>query len=353
MKSFYQLFLLWISIFICTVAGAQSSFVFTGKKIAPGTKMTFQLPVSDGKDSTFIPVTVFNGAKAGPVLGITAGVHGYEYPPIVAAQSITQQLDPQELNGTIILVQIANVPSFLNRSPYVNPQDGKNLNRVFPGKADGTITERIAHLITQEIIAKSDYFLDMHGGDAPEDLRPYGAYYHSEAFPEASEKGKAMALAMGFDHIVVFNIAKERVLQPSVYCSQEAFHRKIPAVDIECGRMGVAGKAEVTQIEQAVFSLLRHLKMLPGNPIQVENPIIINQRVGYKSPHTGIFYPLKNGGDYVSKGMKVGYIQDFFGNHLSDVHANADGILIYIIGTPPVRSGEGIFSIGLIQPADN
>lgn len=334
---------------VATFLQGQASFVFADKSISPGTKATFRLPIIDGTDSTFIPITVFHGRKDGPVLGITAGVHGYEYPPIIAAQHLAQELDPAEMSGTVILVQIANVPSFLGRSPFTNPMDGKNLNRSFPGEAAGSITERIAHTITEQVITQSDYFIDMHGGDAPEDLRPYSAYYTSTAFPEASEKGKAMAKSMGFDHVVIFNIPEARVKERSLYCSQEAFHRQIPAVDIECGRLGIAGEYEIARIRDAIFSVLRHLEILEGNPIEVPGQLMVPVRKTFKSPQTGVFYPLKKGGDYVAKGMKVGYINDFFGNHLEDIFATTDGIIMYMIGTPPVQKGETLISIGVLE----
>jgi len=304
---------IWLMLSIIPwIAQGQESFRFYETDITSGTKEHFKIPVTDGTDSTFIPITVFHGLKSGPVLGITAGVHGYEYPPILAAQKIAQNLDPSKLKGTVILVQAANVPAFLGRSPFLNPLDSKNLNRSFPGNSNGSITERMAHTINQEVIAKSDFFVDMHGGDSPEDLMPYNAWYNSEAFPETSAKGREMALAMGFDYAIVFNIPKERVSKPSLYCSQEAFRQQIPAVDIECGRLGIPGTKETDIIVSAMFSLLSHLEMLPPIKSVKKSPIIVDKRVAIKSNHTGLFYTDKKAGDSVIKGQKVGYITDFF-----------------------------------------
>jgi predicted deacylase len=100
-------------------------FIFDNQAAAPGHKSSVLLPVTDGRDSTVIPVTVFHGRRLGLVLGITAGVHGYEYPPVVAAQQLAQTFDPAQLSGTVLLVHLANVPSFLGRRIQVNPQDGK------------------------------------------------------------------------------------------------------------------------------------------------------------------------------------------------------------------------------------
>ncbi|MCC9166528.1 succinylglutamate desuccinylase/aspartoacylase family protein [Pontibacter sp. XAAS-A31] len=133
--------------FLCTVTDAEAqikSFSFAGEKIKAGTKKSILLPVGSGQNITVIPVTVFHGAKKGPVLGITAGVHGLEYAPIMASQQLPKHLGPAVMSGTVILVHMANVPAFLHRALMVNPVDGKNLNRVFPGKPDGTLTEQIA-----------------------------------------------------------------------------------------------------------------------------------------------------------------------------------------------------------------
>src|SRR5215472_12617347 len=101
-----------------------------------------------------IPVTIVRGAKPGPTLALIAGNHGYEYPPILALQRLRAQIDPASLAGTVIMVHVANMPSFLGRTVYFSPADGKNLNRVYPGQRDGTMSERIAYAITAEVIEK-------------------------------------------------------------------------------------------------------------------------------------------------------------------------------------------------------
>ncbi|WP_299255534.1 succinylglutamate desuccinylase/aspartoacylase family protein [uncultured Aquimarina sp.] len=332
---------------------AQKSFVFQNKSIKPGTKKHFEIPVVNDTDSTFIPVTVFHGSKQGSILGITAGVHGYEYPPILAAQQLNQKIDPTKLSGTIILVQIANVPAFLGRSPFLNPMDNKNLNRSFPGDSNGSITQRMADVLTKKVIERSDFFVDMHAGDAPEDLHSYNAWYQSEALPEVSRKGREMALAMGFDYSIIFNIAKERLQAPSLYCSQEAFHRKIPSVDIECGRLGIPNKIETDRIVNGMFSLFVHLNMMDFNNESVSRKsIVIAKRFTIKSTSTGLFYTEKKAGDFIKKGELLGYITDFFGNKLENVKASQSGMILYMIGTPPINEGETIMNVG-VTPISN
>ena len=332
------------------VLHAQDSFRFMKDEVAPGTKKHWMVPIQAGGDSLSVPVTVFHGRQAGPVLGITAGVHGYEYGPIMAGQQLIERIDPSRLSGTIILVQVANMGSFLGRSPYTNPMDNKNLNRVFPGSAEGTITERIAHFISEEVIARSTHFVDMHSGDAPEDLVAYVGYYQNDNKPEASAVGKAMSIATGFDYIVEFRTTGKDYLKPgnlSLYCSAEAFKRGLPAMDFECGRLGLVEPELVDKIVQGVEGILKELGMTEGQPAKREGQAFFPVRSYVNSEHNGIFYPLKEAGDYVTKGTHLGYITDFFGKHIQEVYAPETGMILLIIGTPPVNKGESLVGIGL------
>jgi len=352
MSTLAQISIFCYLLLLACIAHSQSDFSFQNQEIPAGTKAHFTIPIIDGKDTTFIPISVFHGKQEGPVLGITAGVHGYEYPPIMAGQVLISQINPANLKGTVILVQVANVAGFLGRSPYLNPVDGKNLNRAFPGEKEGTITEKIAHFITHHVISRSDFFLDMHGGDSPEDLMSYSAYYHHDNKPEISNQGKAMALSLEFDHIVVFNTTEKDYVKeeyPSLYCSAEAFKRGIPSIDIECGKLGKAEPLLIQQVSKSVMNLLKHLEMYKGVSNLQPTAIIIHDRFYLSSEFDGIFYTQKSSGEYVSKGMDIGYITNFFGETIATLKAPADGILLIILGTPPVNKGETIAVIGRVQ----
>lgn len=333
---------------------AQSSYYFQNEEIKAGAYKHFLIPIVTGRDSTFIPVSVFNGVRNGETLGITAGIHGYEYAPILGAQKLIHSINPQKLKGVVILVQLAGLDSFLGRSPYVSPVDRKNLNRSFPGYKNGSNTEKVANFITEQIISKSNYFLDMHSGDAPEDLMHYGAYYSNNSSPEISAKGKEMAYALGFDHVVVFNTDSKNYMKKeelSLYCTAEAFKRGIPSIDIECGRLGIVEQASVDQVESSVLNLLDYLKFLPL-PMpkeKVDRPVVISNRISTSSKFNGIFYPAKKAGDQVTKGMKLGHITDYFGNILQTIYAGADGLLLLIITTPPINKGEDVTVIAKID----
>src|SRR5262245_22749273 len=181
-----------------------NSFTIASVTAAPGSMASGVLIVHarPGDAGTVIPMTIVNGVAEGPVLALVAGTHGSEYVPIVALQRLRSQLDPKTLRGTVIIVHLANVPAFFGRRVYYSPGDGQNLNRVFPGRADGTLSERIADVITREVIARATHVADLHGGDGNESLRPY-SYWITTGAPAVADASRAMALAFGLDRIVV------------------------------------------------------------------------------------------------------------------------------------------------------
>ena len=150
------------------------------------TSGTVSIVANDGSN-TEIPITIIKGSQdEGPTLLVLAGVHGSEYTPIVCTQRLARDLDPTKIQrGAVILIHMANMPSYLERSIYVSPIDGKNLNRVFPGNPNGTMTERIADFLVEQVYPLADAILDMHSGDANEQLGPsYTAYYGKAGSPQ-------------------------------------------------------------------------------------------------------------------------------------------------------------------------
>src|SRR6266550_254025 len=123
-------------------ARPQSSFTVGTATAAPGQKATGYLEVPAGVDAASIPVVVVNGAKPGKVLALVSGAHGTEYASIIAIEKLIDALDPAQVTGIVILVPLINIQSFEQKVPHVNPIDNKSMNRFYPGKADGTQTER-------------------------------------------------------------------------------------------------------------------------------------------------------------------------------------------------------------------
>ena len=341
----FYIFTLLLSFRAPEIFARQAPFTIEGHQVAAGEKASFDIPViTTSKDSTFIPVTIIHGKNAGPVIGLIAGIHGFEYPPIMAMQQMARELNPAVLSGTVIIVHIANVNAFLGRSVYYNPVDGKNLNREFPGDNKGSQTPCIAWVLSQKILPRCNYLVDIHAGDAPEDLHDYVGYY---VYGGQTDKARQMAEALGFDWIMKSEASFVNGA-PTLYCSKEAVRQGIPTVAIECGRLGNVSTAEVTKINSGLLNLMRSLQFLPGKVEMPNHPLEITKRSSLNSEYTGIVYSDCRSGQLISKGMKLGYITDFKGNLLTDIYSPIDGFIVYQIATPPVNKGEILFSFGAL-----
>ena len=330
--------------------GGRKPFELLQLSVEPGTKVSGKLAVSAGMDDvqTFIPVTIIHGRQPGPVLSLIAGIHGSEYAPILAMQRLPDALDPAEMAGTLIIVHIANVPAFQGRTVYFGPNDLKNLNRSFPGDPAGTVTERIANIITQEVMLRSDYFIDIHSGDANESLRPsYSAYYKEAGGESVIAESKRMAIAFGLETVVQFSGSYANV-EDAIYTSAQAVTRGIPAIDIESGELGVVADVFIDPIIEGVLNVMKELEMLTGPLEPSNNPLLVAERARIYSEHQGIWHAdaLVKTGDYVTQGTKLGLITDYFGNHLETIYAPASGVLLILFGTPPVNEGDNIAVIG-------
>jgi predicted deacylase len=300
---------------------------------------------SDG--ATEIPVTTFRGAHPGPVLALIAGNHGYEYPPILALQKLRAHIDEAHLHGALLMVHVANMPSFLGRTVYFSPVDHKNLNRCYPGHPDGTVSERIAHAITTEIIEQADYVLDLHCGDGNEWLRPY--VYQAVTPNETLNQSIArLALAFGIDHIL---IDRNRPTDPakSLYCSTTAITRGKPAMTIEAGSLGQTDLESVDTIVRGVRGVLRELAMLPGGPAAITYPVYLEPNAVVTSPATGILYPQVEPNRHVTKGAVLARITDFFGAEIASVASPLDGVVLYVAATPPITAGQPVACVGSIR----
>src|SRR5207247_4538749 len=122
------------------------------------------------------PYITIAGLMEGPTVLITGGIHAAEYTGIEAAIRLGRTISPDAVRGTILILPLLNRPGFYERSVYVNPEDGDNLNRLFPGDPKGKWGERFAHRLLTEIVTKCDHAIDLHAGDLVEDLVPFVIY---------------------------------------------------------------------------------------------------------------------------------------------------------------------------------
>ena len=334
--------------FVALVVAAQQAGALTiGSAVArPGQAASGFIDIPAAADAaTRIPITIVRGAQSGPTLALIAGTHGSEVAPIVALQRVRAALDPRDLRGTVLIVHVANVPSFLGRTIYYSPIDGKNLNRVYPGKPDGTVSERIANAITTQIIERADYLVDIHSGDGNESLRPYTYWSPLGLDGRADSIAREMALAWGNDHIVIDTV-RPRDRQASIYTQNTAHIRGKPALTTEAGYLGVAAEDMIQRNVDGVFRLLRYFRMLPGDVEFVRQPLFFERTEVLRSPGTGVWHPRVERGQSVQKGALLGVLTDFFGVQQAEIRAPFGGIVLYIVGTPAMSRGEPMGMIG-------
>ncbi len=329
-------------------AGQNKVFSVGSLKARPGEIVSGFLEVPAGVDpATRIPVTIINGKKPGIVLAAVAGVHPYEYPPILALFRLKNLINPAELSGTLILVHIANLPAFQKRIIYYNPYDWKNLNRVFPGDKNGTQSQRIAAVLTEEVVEKSDALIDLHCGDGNEALIPY-TYWMISGNKKLDAISKEMALAFGIKHIIIDD-TRAQDIKNSKYLGNTAIVREKPAITTESGYLGRVDEETVVTNVRGVLKVMKYFKMLSGRAEFLTDPVWIDKYEVIYSSHDGLFYPEANMGAYVRQGEVVGTITDYHGKVLDKMRAPFTGILLYIIGTPPCNKGEPLFEVGRVK----
>ncbi|HXA15626.1 MAG TPA: succinylglutamate desuccinylase/aspartoacylase family protein [Thermoanaerobaculia bacterium] len=329
------------------IANAEEAFTVGTATAARGQKATGTIEVPAGVDAALsIPVVVVNGARPGPVLALVSGAHGTEYASIISLEKVIERLDPAALAGTVIIVPLVNVRSFEQKIAHVNPVDNKSMNRYYPGRMDGTQTERASYLITKQVVERCDHLIDLHGGDIDESLRPYG-YWTVTGNEQQDAFSKQMVLAFGLDHII---ISADRPKDPgaSRYLENTASTRGKASITVEAGHAGTVETDDVEALAEGCFNVMRFLKMLPGTAAPVENPVWIERVDSVTSDQTGIFYPLVKRGTYVSQGMRLGYVTDYVGKTILDARAPAAGVVTFIRAVPSMTKGETIASIGVV-----
>ena len=335
---------------LATAAGAQQRpdrFTVGTASAARGQTATGVISVPAGSDAGYdIPVAVVNGATAGKVLALAAGSHGTEYASVIALERLIELLDPATISGTVIIVPLINVASFQRIVPHLNPVDGKNMNRFFPGSLQGTQTERASFVLTRDVILKSDHVIDMHGGDMDENLRPY-SYWTKTGTPAQDSISRDMVLAFGLDHII---ISADRPKDPAAsrYLENTASTRGKPSITVEAGRAGTVEPEDVQALIDGTLGIMAYLRML-DRPVQfVEHPVWMERVVSVASEASGIFHPLVERGTYVAEGMKMGYVTDYLGKTIWEARAPAAGVITFVRAVPSMNQGETIANIGVI-----
>jgi len=215
----------------------------------------------------------------------------------------------------------------------------------YPGKPDGTKTERASWLITKQVVERCDYLIDYHGGDLDENLRPY-SYWPKSGNDRQDAVTRDMVLAFGLDTIIVWS---DRPLDPNAsrYLDNTAATRGKPAIAVEAGHAGTVEPEDVRVLISGTFNVMRYLKMLPGQATMIEHPVSIGKIDTMASDRSGIFYRWLRG-SYVEQGMKVGHVANYFAHTIYEAQALAARVGLDICAVPSMKKGDTVANIGKI-----
>jgi uncharacterized protein len=277
-----------------------------------------------------LPYLVLRGAGPGPTLLVTAGVHGAEYASIEAAYRLAE-IDPATLRGDVVVFPILCPPAFFARSVYVNPIDGENLNRVFPGDPGGTFAQRLAHVVTTELIDRCDAYVDLHGGDLIEALHPFTIFAADHA------PSRALAEAFGIETLVASRGGG------MTYASAAA--RGVPAILAEASGQGLRTESEVARLVAGVQRVLVHLGMRPGTH-EPAATTTLDAFAWLRSERRGLWYPAVAAGERVRAGQHVGRVTDLLGHPLQQVVAPIDGIVLFVVSSLAILVDDPLLGLG-------
>ncbi len=289
------------------------------------------------------PYFAISGTAPGPTVLITAGIHAAEYTGIEAAIRLGRTVAPADLRGTLLILPLLNRPGFFERSVYVNPEDGDNLNRLFPGRADGTWGERFAHRLLSDIIARCDHAIDLHAGDLVEELTPF-VIYRETADVALDARILAMANAYGARWAVKSAPSGER--PGSLYAV--AALNGVAAMLAESGGRGLLIEEDVERHVRGVANILRTIGSLAGDPERVAPPTVVKAFEWIRAPVEGIFHCDVRVEQTLRAGDVVGEMVDLLGEPLHRIAAPVSGVVLFIVTSPAIKKDGLLLAIGAL-----
>lgn len=307
--------------------------IVCGTEVMPGERKELSLPVPDAAPLETICIC---GAVPGKTLVLTAGVHGCEYVGIQALRRLSKELNPKDLSGNVIILPLANPSGFYAGAKQVVPEDGINLNRAFPGDASGSLSARIAFSIEKELYPLADFLVDLHSGEINERLQPL------VFFPVAGqEEVNNISLDVAKTLTVPYRVRS--TAQNGLY--SWAVQKGIPALLIERGCQGLWSQEEVEACCEDIYSIMRHLEILPGET-SLQDQIEITQAVYAEAEFKGFWYPKVSLDQPVKKGELLGHLESLDGSCLQKLYAEFDGIVLYYAIGLGLPKGELLVAYG-------
>ncbi len=294
------------------------------------------------------PLAILNGHEDGPVLCLTAGVHATEYAPIDAVMRTVQTLDPVTLRGAVIAVPVANMRMFECRAGFVSPLDGLNLNKVAPGRPDGSISERLAHTLLDDVISRAQYHIDLHGGDLGETLLPFVGY---SLTGNRQRDDMGVALARLYSPGLVSFSTGSTIPPFSDGLVHAANHRGVISLFAEAGGNGTLEEDDVQVHLRGIATVMRHLGMIEGTADMPGPRLAARDRVVVRARNAGLLRLKVRIGDPISQGQELAEICNVFGETVERVCSPGDGIAGLVWTHKVVNTGDPIVRYWLTDPA--
>ncbi|MBM3567391.1 MAG: hypothetical protein FJX46_01400 [Alphaproteobacteria bacterium] len=303
----------------------------------PGKRVEGELVLGHYPDAPIATkVTIVSGTRPGPVLWVQGCIHGPEVGGVVAMLRLLERLDPRRMRGSIACIMLANPTAFRGYSRNT-PVDTTNLNRVFPGAADGTHSQQNAHVLIETAASVADAVLDLHSGGDRSRVPYYGLYWAENS--DASREAGRLARACGTRDIWA---SIDDWLGGAMFTVLTK--RGIPSLIVECGGGGQVPEAHVANFVAAMTGVAQSMGILPGRPKRFARYRVFDESALIYSRKGGLFRPLVEPGDIVEKGHVLGEIVDLSGKVVERPRASIGPSYIASIRRPwmPVYSGDQI-----------
>lgn len=299
---------------------------------------------------TRIPVYIACGPRAGKTVVAIGGTHGDEYEGPVGLKNLIHERGPDDIvKGRLIVVPVLNVPAF-QAGERRSPLDGGNMNRVFPGDANGTITQRIARFVTDEILSRADVVIDIHSGGKGFEIAPCVSF-HDVSDRETMAQFRETALLFGMPFVMVYTSG----MGTNLLTEQAEAMGKL-ALGGEFGYGASTDLAGVRWAHHGVLNVLRHHGLLES-PIESLTPDGLDrQRIvaatdidrWITAPISGVSEPLAPLGSFVKAGTPVARIHDFdrIDEPGVEIRADQDGYVMCRRFRAPTDQGDVVMVIG-------
>jgi len=309
-----------------------------------GQKIDGSIKVGDlASHSVEVPVTLISGAEEGPTLSITAGMHATEYVGIVAAYELARRIDPAKLRGNVVIAPLMNRYGFDALSLRINPVDGANLNRIFPGDPNGTISYQIVDSVFRNVIIGADCYIDFHGGELFESLIPFVVCFDTGNGPLYE---KAMELVRAFGLKYAWHAPDPSVSQKegpqSGFAIAQAMMKGIPSFAAEAGTEAKLDSESVEILVQGTLNVMRQMGMLDGPKPANPEPIVSRKEQYLIATNSGMLFAFVNVGDEVAKGQKMFEIKSLAGEVLETFFAPSHALTLSTKTNPVIKKGDNV-----------